>query len=222
MRKLEAGDFGGFTYLSSVRLEDRPQFVKILKHLIVNLQVRFYTPSSSLDKRTVGGFLDYDRVTIRPDVPTGDCSRCGLIPQFKLFNLRQTRQITIDLSRLLGLRLDEEMERLMFFFHDNHGLIMGKTAERTATCTPLEREVRRLLQFPTTTNINDVLCSTEKERYSQLWCFLVRALTIMPTTVECEQSFSYFKRTAHINMSEENAKNLLFTLPNLYETISYI
>ena len=103
-----------FTYLSSVR-EDRPQFVKILKRLIVNLQVRFYTPSSSLDKRTVGGFLDYDHVFIRPDVPTGDCSRCSLIPQFKLFNIRQTRQITIDLSRLLGLRLDEEMENLMSF-----------------------------------------------------------------------------------------------------------
>mgnify|MGYP004660603013 FL=1 len=79
--------------------------------------------------------------------------------------------------------------------------------------------MRRVLGFPTTTNITDALSTKQKELFPQLWRFVVRLLTIMPTTVECEQSFSYFKRTAHINMSEENAKNLLFTRLNLYETI---
>ena len=74
------------------------------------------------------------------------------------------------------------------------------------------------MDFPRTPTIVDVFPSTQKNQYNQLWKFLVRLLTIMPTTVECEQSFSYFKRTAHINMTEENAKNLLFTRLNLYET----
>ena len=74
------------------------------------------------------------------------------------------------------------------------------------------------MAFPTTTNLIDTLRTTGKEQYNQLWRFVVMVLTIMPTTVECEQSFSYFKRTAHINMTEENAKNILLTRPNLYET----
>ena len=78
--------------------------------------------------------------------------------------------------------------------------------------------MRRLLAFPTTTNLIDTLRTTGKEQYNQLWRFVVLVLTIMPTTVECGQSFSCFKRTAHINMTEENAKNLLFTKLNLYET----
>ena len=115
MRKREEGDFGRFTYLSSVRVEDRPQFVRILKHLILNLQVRFFTPSFSLDKRTVGVFLDYDHVSILPQAPIPDCSRCGLKQLFELFKLRQTRQNTQNLGRVLGLRLDEGMERLIQF-----------------------------------------------------------------------------------------------------------
>ena len=46
--KIEARDFGKFEYLSLVREEDRPQFVTIMKHLILNLQVRFYQPSFPL------------------------------------------------------------------------------------------------------------------------------------------------------------------------------
>ena len=53
LRKLEAGDLGRFTYLSSVRVEDQPQFVKLLKLLILNLQVGFFTLSFPLDKRIV-------------------------------------------------------------------------------------------------------------------------------------------------------------------------
>ena len=140
-------------------------------------------------------------------------------PLFELFKLRQTRQNTQNLGRVLGLGLDEEMERLIPFIHARYDLIVKKREERCDVCTPLERKVRLLLDFPRTTNIGDVLSLTQKDQFSQLWSFLVRVLTIMPTTVECEQSFSYFKRTAHINMSEETAKNLLFTRLNLYETI---
>ena len=218
LRKMEEGDFGRFTYLYSVRVEDRPQFVKIMKHLILNMQVRFFRPSFSIDKRSFKDYLDYDQVCISPEAPIVDCSRCGLTQLFELFNLKQTRPETQNLGRRLGLALWEEMERLIPLLRVHHDLIQTKTDERSAACSGLEKKVRLLLGFPRTTNIIDVLCSTQKDQYSQLWRFLVRVLTVMPTTVECEQSFSYFKRTAHINMTEENAKNLLFTRLNLYET----
>ena len=108
-------------------------------------------------------FLDYDHVFIRPDVLTGDCSRCGLIPQFKLFNLRQTPHDTQDLGRLLGLGLEGEMDQVNQFHDDHHDLVQQKTVERYDVCTTLERNVRLLLEFPTTTNIMDVLSLTQRD-----------------------------------------------------------
>ena len=48
-----------------------------------------------------------------------------------------------------------------------------------------------------------------KSYFPSLWKFVVRVLTIMPTTVACEQSFSSFKRTYHSNMGEGTAKVVL-------------
>ena len=190
-----------------------------MKHLILNLQVRFYQPSFSLDKRSIKKYLDYDNVSISPQAPNVDVSRCGLFPLFELFNMKQTRSDSQSLGCVVGLQLVEEMERLTPSLFSEHDLILRKSVERMESCCSLEKRMRLLLGFPTTTNIMDALSTKQKELFPQLWRFVVRLLTIMPTTVECEQSFSYFKRTAHINMSEENAKNLLFTRLNLYETI---
>ena len=46
----------------------------------------------------------------------------------------------------------------------------------------------------------------------------MRNMAIMPTSVACEQSFSYFKRTRHINMGDKTAKFFLFARLNHYET----
>ena len=139
LRKMEEGDFGRFVFLNSVRNEDRPQFVDIMKHLILNLQVRFYRPSFSLDKRSIKKFLNYDTMSICPEAPIGDCSRCGLSPLFELFNVRQTRSNTQYLSHLVGLRVDEEMDRLVPFFCSDRDLILRKHLKEQKSVTHLRR-----------------------------------------------------------------------------------
>ena len=73
-----------------------------------------------------------------------------------------------------------------------------------------------LLQMPTAPNLTDAFDIIPKDQFPDLWRFAVRLLTILPTTVPCEQSFSYFKRTRHINMSEQTAKTLLYWRMSLY------
>ena len=81
------------------------------------------------------------------------------------------------------------------------------------------KEFRRLLGIPTIINIIDVFDVVPKTHFPSLWKFVIRMLTIIPSTVACEQSFSYFKRTIHTNMGEKTAKSFLFARLNLYETI---
>ena len=186
LRKIQQGDLGRFTYLSSVRVEDRPQFETILKRLILNMQVRFFRPSLSLDKRSFKAFLDYDQLTIRSEAPIVDCSRCGLTTHFDLFNLRLSRPEVQNLSRLLGLDLDVDMERIVPLLRFNRDLIQTKIDERSEGRTVLEKKMRRIMDFLITANIMDVLRTTPNSHLSRLWHFLVRLLTIMSTTVECE------------------------------------
>ena len=72
---------------------------------------------------------------------------------------------------MLGLRL-EESDRLIPFLDARYDLIVEKTEERSEACTTLERKVMCLLDFPSTTNLSDVLSLTQKDRDNQLWRFV--------------------------------------------------
>ena len=54
----------------------------------------------------------------------------------------------------------------------------------------------------------DVFKIVPRKKYPSLWQLVLRVLSFLPTTVGCEQSFSFLKRKLHQNMSMENAFNL--------------
>ena len=71
-------------------------------------------------------------------------------------------------------------------------------------------------------SLDDVFSVLESRNYPLLWKEQMKAHTIMPTTVGCEQSFSVIKRCTHVNMKPEsfiaNATNKLYerSIPKLY------
>ena len=73
-----------------------------------------------------------------------------------------------------------------------------------------------LLQVHTVPTLVDTFGIIPRDSFPGIWRFVVRMLTIIPTTVACEQSFSYFRRTQHVNMSGDTAKILLFSRMSLY------
>ena len=88
--------------------------------------------------------------------------------------------------------------------------IVRRRLEEAESLCKSENNIQELLPIQPTTNLLDVFLAIDKNEYPNIWRFVIRNLTIMPTTVACEQSFSNLKRTARINMSETTAKNFLF------------
>ena len=87
--------------------------------------------------------------------------------------------------------------------------VWGITRQRLANLTVRERQIMELLQTDNKSNFTDAFQVLERRDFPNIWRFTVRVLTIILTTVACEQSFSFFKRTIHANMSEETAKIFL-------------
>ena len=215
--KIQNGDFSRFDFPVEINVEDRPQFEVIMKHLILNSMVRFYTPSFSLEKKSIKRFLDYENMTVLPGAPLDVVDRCGLTPLLNIFNMRYTT-IHGDLVHVFQpFGISEEWPRFFVLAFLKKEEVLQVADERSHVYGPREREMRILLQTPRTPNLVDGFGVVGKTGYNNLWRFFVRLLTIMPTTVACEQSFSFFKRTIHTNMSEETAKIFLNGRMVLYE-----
>ena len=86
---LERSYFDRFQYLLQIDKEIMPQFVTILKSVILNLSVRFFCIGFSLNNKTIRSFLNYENMTIDPIAPLENSSRCGLSPLLEVFNLRR-------------------------------------------------------------------------------------------------------------------------------------
>ena len=80
LAKIGTGDFATFPFLRKLEKCQIPQFVSILKHLILNMTVRFFNVSSSLNKKNVRKFLNYDQVVIMPGAPLDGRESVGFCP----------------------------------------------------------------------------------------------------------------------------------------------
>ena len=71
-------------------------------------------------------------------------------------------------------------------------------------------------------SLTDVFSVLDSHSFPLLWKEFLKATTIMPTTVSCEQSFSVIKHAKHDNMKPEsfiaNATNKLYerAIPKLF------
>ena len=117
---------------------------------------------------------------------------------------------------LFHLGLQEEWVLFMNAVRDRMRLVEAMTNERSGIMSSREMAMVNLLQIRPVPNLVDAFKAVPKDQFPLVWRFLVRTLTILPTTVACEQSFRYLKRTLHANMSETTAKFFLFSRLSLY------
>ena len=218
LSRIQNGDFGRFPFLGNLDREAIGQFSYILKSLIVNLTVRFYDVGASLSKRTVRRFLDYDGVRIRQEAPIGNRPVCGVPDILGVFHMKDVIVAPRLFFSLAHLGLGFEWRWFMGMAMDHSEAVVGLSHARIGRLSSRERQVRDLLQTPVVPNLIEAFGVVPRWFFPILWLFVVRTLTIMPTTVACEQAFSYFKRTLHTNMSEETARNLLFSRLSLYKS----
>ena len=213
LEKIQRRDFGSFPYLAEVGLDNIPQFVSILKRLIMNLSVRFYNISFSLNKGTIKDFIDYEAMNILRGAPIPDGSRCGLSDLLEVFNMRHTNLPFRLFGVVLLNGIQHEWGPLMSRALDRKDEVFSKSAQRLKSRSQREK-TSQLLQIGSSKKLTDVFHVLDKRHFNNTWRFVIRVLTIMPTTVACEQSFSFFKRTIHINMSDQTAKIFLMARKN--------
>ena len=183
-----------------------------------SVKVRFHAVSFSLNKKSIKSFLDYENMMILNGAHVGDLSRCGVSPMLELFNIKETpttQHLSISLPHL---DVGDEWKGLVHLFTTYGQFILRQTEQRLLLLSGREKGLRSQFEIPTTTNLIDVFGVIPKSYFPSLWKFVVRVLTLIPTTVPCEQSFSYFKRTFHSNMAEGTAKIFLMVRLKLYET----
>ena len=125
-------------------LENIPQFVSILKHLIMNVFVRFYNMSFSLNKGSIKDYIDYERMVLLPGVPIRDSSRCGVSQLLEVFNMNHTEVPFHLLGTFLvnGIQhvLATFMQRTLFARDE----VLARTRERLVSLTTRERETMEL------------------------------------------------------------------------------
>ena len=112
--------------------ETLKQFIVILKHLILNLRVRFFNISFSLDKRVVKKYLDYENVMIRPEAPVWNCSRCGVAPFLELFNIRRCPVDTQIARKFVDLGVEQEWPGLVRLVLSEREILRRQVKEEMA------------------------------------------------------------------------------------------
>ena len=143
---------------------------------------------------------------IRPGAPIQDRPLCGIDKLFDVYFLidelvrRHLQEPRADQA------VRDEWGQFMGAVAANYGSVEAKSREKMEAFTTREKDVMNLLQMKTVPDIIDAFGVVPRDDFLGLWGVVVRLLTIMPTTVSCEQSFSYFKRTLHTNMSGEMVK----------------
>ena len=68
----------------------------------------------------------------------------------------------------------------------------------------------------------DVFVIIQRDKYPVLWKTTLKTVSLLPTSVECEQSFSGLKHKMHQNMAKETAYNLFYQAGEKPRTVSFL
>ena len=203
LSSLSAGRFQEFPYLEGLNRTQKDTFMVITKTLLLNLDIRFPCPSFSIDKRIAYKHTDQNTQQLS-----------------KQFLSKTQHECPINVLVGLFLFPDDLIKNQQI----NPFFISGKFPEIPIIASEIlvkQEEIRaKAIQLtngdaenttPPTITLMDVFHVVERDRYPHLWSVVVRAMSCMPTSASCEQSFSCLKHRLHENMKKTNAFNFLLT-----------
>lgn len=191
---MERGSFGKFTYVGDLDDVQRGTFVTVLKRLILNINIRFPCINTSIDTRLARH-------------NTNDALKLN---ESLLYRMRRSCPFMV----LVGIFVfpDDLIKHQMvneFFLGGRYPEIEAISREIVTKKDEIGRQVQtsyQTQQRPTPTiTLLDVFKVIDRRNYPFLWEVVVKTLTILPTTVSCEQSFSCLKHRLHENMLKETA-----------------
>ena len=179
--------------LSDPEVQD---FEICLRQLFCSLETRFRYPSTSLDvKHGQNSIVSFRLLEgrVRPNGPACSVLSTIMFISFPHFVIReQAFQTPFEEE------LRQEVQQIAGEIRRNKTRINSVNRQRSKM---ISEEVGMVVQMPI--SLDDVFSVLDSHRYPLLWRELIKANTIFPTTVSCEQSFSVIKHSAHINMKPD-------------------
>ena len=196
--EIRARNFGNFDFLETIESEKIISFENVLQRCLLGLETRFPCPSMSLDTRVSKDHLSPSLLSINHDYLKTVRGSCPLFELVGLFlfpdDLIRRRQINPAFLgpkypevRRVSCKIIEREREIRMRKHNSSG------SEQNEEYT----------QEPIT--LLDVFEEIGRDDYPELWNVVLQLLSLMPTSVGCEQSFSVLKHKLHTNMKKETA-----------------
>ena len=195
LHDMERGLFGKFSYVGRLDRVQKKTFVTVVKHLILNVNIRFPCINTSIDMRLARQHINHEMLTMN---------------QALLDHMRRECPFML----LVGVFIfpDDLIKHQMvnhFFLGGRYPEIDEISREILTKKDQIIRRVQTSVQTrqrqTQTITLLDVFKVVDRSNYPFLWEVVVRTLAVLPTTVSCEQSFSCLKHKLHENMLKENA-----------------
>mgnify|MGYP004552267677 CR=1 FL=1 len=205
----------GLESMGGMRSEGVAAFQDVLRQLLLFVERRFPVPSTSLDlkcKRNTHASND-----VQQDIEQVQPPSCSVLPVLEFITFPHNIIHFGSLPNVLDGVMRNEVHKMAEEITVHKIEIVYKNQVRRKL---LSEAVEIEIVIPI--SLDDVFSVLESRNYPLLWKEQMKAHTIMPTTVGCEQSFSVIKRCTHVNMKPEsfiaNATNKLYerSIPKLY------
>ena len=192
------GRFDDFEYTCRFVEGQKKTFQNILEKLILNIDVRFPCPSTGIESRLARQNIDVSTNTVNRQFFQSVRTRCPLFLMVEIFMFPDMfiKQRTINPFFVSGRF--PEINRIV------HEVINNEECIINAVNSTDNDEVRGELKLKTITLL-DVFNTIKPDGYPFLWDITMKALTIQPTSVNCEQNFSRLRHKLHENMSKKTS-----------------
>ena len=192
---MERGSFGKFQYIGGFDEVQRGTFITVLKHLNLNINTRFPCINTSIDTRLARQNADIVTLKLNEGLLNRMRRSCPFMLLVGVFMFP---------DNLIKLNMVNE-----FFLGGRYPEVEVISREIIEKKEEIVRRVQtsndgRQRQTPTIA-LHDIFKVIDRRKYPYLWEVVVRTVTIMPTTVSCEQCFSCLNHRLHENMLKENA-----------------
>ena len=203
---IKEGDFRDFEYLQLVDAHDISSFQEIINALLFNMDFRFLCPSFSIDKRQAQIHMNPETKRLEGAFVKTIGNTCQIYELVGLFLFPDDLIKNGLINQLFLSPKYPEVPRMANEIAAKKELIVRQKRENND-------DSNQQAQWSLIT-LQDVFQCIRKEDFPFLWEVMIKAVSFLPTSANCEQSFSCLKHRLHENLKKKTAFNFLISSQN--------
>ena len=197
LTQMRNGNFSEFDYVGRLCAHERKSFLNIIERLLLNMDIRFPCPSSSIDWRRARQNVNFSTSTLDQIFLRSVKTCCPLFLTVGIYLFPDDFISNRQINQFFLSGNVPEINRMAMDIVNHQEAIL-----RRVSINDIRQENGKP---PTTITFLDVFQVVERDNYPFLWDITLKAVTMFPTTVSCEQQFSRLRHRLHENMEKETS-----------------